>query len=74
MNEIKLIKTARALAFSFAHAIQQTDLNIWQCKDVHVSAAQQALVHRARRNRDASRGEYNAAIEEAMMHMELLHG
>ena len=74
MKAKELIKTARALAFSFAYAIQQTALNIWQGKDVHMSAAQQDLVHRARCNRDASRGEYNAAMEEAMKHLELLHG
>jgi fructose-bisphosphate aldolase class I len=50
-----------ALAFSFARAIQQPALEIWQGKEANVSAAQQALVHRARCNRAARRGEYNAA-------------
>ncbi|MGO8675824.1 MAG: class I fructose-bisphosphate aldolase [Limisphaerales bacterium] len=54
---------AQALAFSFARAIQQPALEIWLGKEAHVSAAQQALVHRARCNRAARRGEYNAAIE-----------
>jgi fructose-bisphosphate aldolase class I len=52
-----------ALAFSFARAIQQPALEIWQGKEAHVLAAQQALVHRARCNRAARRGEYAAAME-----------
>ena len=42
-----------ALAFSFARAIQQPALEIWQGKEAHVLAAQQALYHRARCNRAA---------------------
>jgi fructose-bisphosphate aldolase class I len=52
-----------ALAFSYARAIQQPALEIWQGKEAHVPAAQQALVHRARCNRAARRGQYNAAME-----------
>jgi fructose-bisphosphate aldolase class I len=52
-----------ALAFSFARAIQQPALEIWQGKEAHVLAAQQALYHRARCNRAARRGEYTAAME-----------
>jgi fructose-bisphosphate aldolase class I len=52
-----------ALAFSFARAIQQPALEIWKGEEANVSAAQQALVHRARCNRAARRGEYNAAME-----------
>jgi fructose-bisphosphate aldolase class I len=52
-----------ALAFSFARAIQQPALEIWRGEEVHVLAAQQALVHRAKCNRAARRGEYNAAME-----------
>ena len=52
-----------ALAFSYARAIQQPALEIWQGEEAHVLAAQQALVHRARCNRAARRGEYNAAME-----------
>ncbi len=52
-----------ALAFSFARAIQQPALDIWQGQLVHVLAAQQALLHRARCNRAARRGEYTAAME-----------
>ena len=52
-----------ALAFSFARAIQQPALEIWQGKETNVPAAQQALHHRAMCNRAARRGEYNAAME-----------
>ncbi|MGA1997473.1 MAG: class I fructose-bisphosphate aldolase [Bryobacteraceae bacterium] len=53
-----------ALAFSFARAIQQPALEIWQGKEANVLAAQQALYHRARCNRAARRGEYNAEMEK----------
>jgi fructose-bisphosphate aldolase class I len=52
-----------ALAFSFARAIQQPALEIWQGQEENVKAAQQALLHRARCNRAARRGEYTAAME-----------
>jgi len=51
------------LAFSFARAIQQPAMDIWLGKENNVSAAQQALYHRARCNQAARRGEYNAAME-----------
>jgi fructose-bisphosphate aldolase class I len=52
-----------ALAFSFARAIQQPALEIWQGKESNVLVAQQALSHRARCNRAARRGEYDAAMD-----------
>jgi fructose-bisphosphate aldolase class I len=52
-----------ALAFSFARAIQQPALEIWRGKDSNVVAAQQALTHRAKCNRAARRGEYDAGME-----------
>jgi len=52
-----------ALAFSFARAIQQPALEIWRGQGSNVLAAQQALLHRARCNRAARRGEYDAAME-----------
>jgi len=51
-----------ALAFSFARAIQQPALEIRQGDEARVLAAQQALYQRARCNRAARRGEYNAAM------------
>jgi fructose-bisphosphate aldolase class I len=53
-----------ALAFSFARAIQQPALEIWKGKESNVPAAQKALYHRARCNRAARRGEYNAVMEK----------
>ena len=53
-----------ALAFSFARAIQQPALETWQGKEANVPAAQRALLHRARCNRVARRGEYNADMEK----------
>jgi triosephosphate isomerase len=52
-----------ALAFSFARAIQQPALEVWQGEEVRVLAAQQALYHRAKCNSAARRGEYSAAME-----------
>ncbi len=52
-----------ALTFSFARAIQQPALEIWQGQQVNVLAAQHALYHRATCDRAARRGEYNAAME-----------
>jgi fructose-bisphosphate aldolase class I len=54
-----------ALAFSFARAIQQPALEIWKGEDANVLAAQQALLHRAKCNRAARRGEYTAAMERS---------
>jgi fructose-bisphosphate aldolase class I len=54
-----------ALAFSFARAIQQPALEIWQGEERHVLAAQQALYHRAKCNTAARRGTYDAAMERA---------
>jgi fructose-bisphosphate aldolase class I len=53
-----------ALAFSFARAIQQPALETWQGKEANVQAAQRALLQRARCNRAARRGEYNAEMEK----------
>ncbi len=52
-----------ALAFSYARAIQQPALEIWQGEEANTLAAQQALYHRAYCNWAARRGEYDAAME-----------
>jgi fructose-bisphosphate aldolase class I len=54
-----------ALAFSFARAIQQPALELWKGQEANVLAAQQALVHRARCNQAARRGEYSQAMEQS---------
>ena len=53
-----------ALAFSFARAIQHPALEIWRGEETRVQAAQKALYHRARCNRDARRGQYDAAMKK----------
>jgi fructose-bisphosphate aldolase class I len=53
-----------ALAFSFARAIQEPAMQIWHGEDANVPAAQKALVHRARCNVAARRGEYTPAMEK----------
>jgi len=63
MNVQSAAKLPWALTFSFARAIQQPALEIWSGKDANVKAAQQALLRRAKCNRAARRGEYNAAME-----------
>jgi len=66
LNAMTVRFTSRApwaLAFSFARAIQQPAFEIWRGDDANVAAAQQALLHRARCNRSAGRGEYSAKME-----------
>jgi fructose-bisphosphate aldolase class I len=53
-----------ALAFSFARAIQQPALEIWAGVESNTGVAQKALLHRARCNRAARRGEYTTAMED----------
>lgn len=53
-----------ALSFSFARAIQQPALDIWQGKEENTAAAQKALYHRAKCNVAARRGEYTEAMEK----------
>lgn len=51
------------LTFSFARAIQQPAMDIWLGREDRVKPAQQALLHRAKCNTAARRGEYSAAME-----------
>jgi len=53
------------LTFSFARAIQQPAMRIWQGEEKNKAAAQQALYHRAKCDDAARRGEYSNAMEEA---------
>jgi len=52
-----------ALTFSFARAIQQPALEIWAGKDANRTAAQDALIHRAKCNRAARMGQYSSSME-----------
>jgi fructose-bisphosphate aldolase class I len=49
-----------ALSFSFSRAVQQPALELWKGDPARVAEAQKALVFRARCNRAARRGTYDA--------------
>ena len=51
------------LSFSFGRAIQHPALEIWAGQEVNKTAAQQALLHRARCHCAALQGDYHAALE-----------
>jgi len=51
------------LSFSFGRAIQEPALEIWHGEKANVSSAQEALYHRAKCDRAAHLGEYDAAVE-----------
>jgi fructose-bisphosphate aldolase class I len=66
LNAMNLRHRARlpwALGFSFSRALQQPALEIWRGDPARTEKAQQALLHRARCNLAARRGEYHAAVE-----------
>jgi fructose-bisphosphate aldolase class I len=65
MNQRFKSRLPWALTFSFSRAIQQPALDIWAGHDGNVHAAQAALLHRARCNRAARRGEYDSTMEGA---------
>jgi len=52
-----------ALAFSYGRAIQEPALQIWHGDPDNIVAAQEALYHRAKCDRAARLGQYDAAIE-----------
>jgi fructose-bisphosphate aldolase, class I len=51
------------LTFSFARALQNPAIEIWAGQEANKAAAQAALLHRARCNSAALKGEYNDAID-----------
>ena len=51
------------LSISYGRALQQTALHAWQGKVENTSAAQQALLKRARLNHLAMLGEYQMEME-----------
>jgi len=53
------------VGFSYARAIQDPAMKAWSGQEKNTVAAQQALETRARLNRLARRGEYDAALEAA---------
>jgi fructose-bisphosphate aldolase class I len=54
------------LTFSFARAIQQPAMEIWDGKDENKEPAQQALFHRSKCDKAARQGLYNAAMEDPL--------
>ena len=64
MNARWKSKMPWALTFSYSRAIQQPALELWRGDDANIDAAQKALVHRARCNSAARRGEYTEVVEK----------
>ena len=65
MNTRFKSKLPWVLTFSYARAIQQPAMEIWQGKKLNVEEAQAELLHRAKCNYYAVRGEYNSSLERA---------
>jgi fructose-bisphosphate aldolase class I len=63
MNTRFKSKLPWALTFSFSRALQRPALEAWHGDNANVVAAQQALIHRAKCNSAARRGEYSDAME-----------
>jgi fructose-bisphosphate aldolase class I len=61
MNRLK--RAPWQLSFSYGRALQSPALNAWKGGEVNVSAAQQALRHRAICNSAATLGQYSAELE-----------
>jgi fructose-bisphosphate aldolase class I len=53
------------LGFSYARALQAPALKVWRGEARHVTAAQEAFLHRARCNSVARDGRYTAELEQA---------
>ena len=53
------------LTFSYARAIQQPALQLWQGLDANAKIAQDALLYRAKCNRAAREGKYSEKMEAA---------
>ncbi|BAZ94276.1 fructose-1,6-bisphosphate aldolase [Thiohalobacter thiocyanaticus] len=68
LNAMNLLARERALpwrlTFSFARALQNPALKIWQGEPANLDPARKALLARARLNALASSGEYNEALEQ----------
>jgi fructose-bisphosphate aldolase, class I len=52
------------LTFSYGRALQAAPQKAWSGKAENVAAGQQAFAHRARMNSLASKGEWNAGLEQ----------
>jgi fructose-bisphosphate aldolase class I len=60
---VRFPKMPWELTFSYSRAVQQPCLELWAGKDENVSAAQKALVHRAKLNSAARDGKYKPEME-----------
>ncbi|MEO7043711.1 MAG: class I fructose-bisphosphate aldolase [Ferruginibacter sp.] len=60
---VRHLKLPWPLTFSFARAIQQPAMEIWQGKDSNIKTAHQALFHRAKCDQAARQGLYNSGME-----------
>lgn len=60
----QLAKAPWELSFSFGRALQAPALKKWRGEATNLSAAQQALHHRARCNNTARFGKYSKAMEQ----------
>jgi fructose-bisphosphate aldolase class I len=63
MNKKYRTKLPWGLTFSYSRAIQHPALEIWKGDDANIEAAQKALLHRAKLNVLARRGEYTPEME-----------
>ena len=63
MNVMYKSRLPWELSFSFGRAIQEPALEIWHGEKANVIPAQEALYHRAKCDRAAHRGQYDAAVE-----------
>lgn len=57
MNKVELLRPW-SLTFSYGRALQATVLSTWKGEDSKISAAQEALLVRAKANSEASMGKY----------------
>ena len=67
MNRMFAGKLPWPLSFSYGRALQQPALKAWRGVAGNVSAAQAALLHRARLNGLATRGRYSTDLERQQL-------
>jgi fructose-bisphosphate aldolase class I len=67
MNRMFAGKLPWSLSFSYGRALQQPSLKAWRGAAANVSAAQAALLHRARMNGLATRGRYTTDLERQQL-------
>jgi fructose-bisphosphate aldolase class I len=65
MNRDTQYRKPWPVTFSYGRALQQPTLEKWRGDAVSIPAAQALLIHRARMNSLASRGQYTAELETA---------